>query len=306
MRTFSSRDSGVGQVLVVADLDGTLFDGVGTPPSNLGQLFDALDDEEMLVVPATSRSPHNVRAVLGDLAVNRHAICSDGAITLRITAGVPEVIDEVLLSDMDATRILSVADEIASKARALLLLFSGSSSEFRIYLVRKRGQSPAMIQDLLHLVDDGRPFEAIDPADLRDVTSAHRMRAISCFGDRDEIHAGTALARARIPESASVYAYDETRALGIGRAWLDVAHRSAVKAAAVRHLCDALTPRRVIVCGNGVNDVEMLSLADLSICPRDATPEVRRIATIVSEQGGGAPFVDDLLGMLASGQMGVR
>jgi 3-deoxy-D-manno-octulosonate 8-phosphate phosphatase (KDO 8-P phosphatase) len=68
------------------------------------------------------------------------------------------------------------------------------------------------------------------------------------------------------------------------------------KGVAVREICrNELVPlSRAGFVGNDINDLPALRIVGVSLCPRDAVPEVRRICTFVLRTAGGAGVVREI------------
>ena len=59
--------------------------------------------------------------------------------------------------------------------------------------------------------------------------------------------------------------------------------------------------QRVLYIGNDVNDVEAMSVCGFRVCPSDAYPQIKKIASLVLKSRGGEgvirELVDDVLGI---------
>ena len=90
------------------------------------------------------------------------------------------------------------------------------------------------------------------------------------------------------------YAGDAFEGPGLG--WIDIHHGAGTKGAAVEALKAMLNVKRLVVFGDGSNDLSMFAVADEAYAPSNARPEVLRAATAVighHDEDGVAAFLQE-------------
>ena len=66
-----------------------------------------------------------------------------------------------------------------------------------------------------------------------------------------------------------------------GHQWLEIMPKAASKASAIRQLKDYLGCRKIVVFGDGKNDMDMFEMADEAYAVSNAVTELKQIATNV-------------------------
>ena len=78
----------------------------------------------------------------------------------------------------------------------------------------------------------------------------------------------------------------------------------SVKADSIQKLLDAyeLSPDEVLYMGDDIPDYEVMQMAGLPCCPRDAAPEIRDISTYISHIDGGQGCARDVIEQVLKAQ----
>ena len=99
---------GVDLRLAVTDMDGTLLDGRGRVPADLGETVARMRERGVLFAPASGRQLGNLRRVLGPLADDALLIAENGA---YVVLGGRQIHDDVLGRDA-AARVIGAVREL--------------------------------------------------------------------------------------------------------------------------------------------------------------------------------------------------
>jgi hydroxymethylpyrimidine pyrophosphatase-like HAD family hydrolase len=280
---------------LLTDLDGTLLAGEeGLDIETFQRLVRLFADRGGEVVLATARPPHDVVRLLEPIGASCAAICSNGGLHINCRDGqVHEVRCETRLTTAEAA--LAVGS-LRSVAPALgLMLFTSSTHNFEIRVIPGRPPGGDDPEETLLALADQRPRRRFSELSSRLLAD---LRSVAILAPAAEAN-GICQRLQRQAPSLQWLRYGETRLPGTPACtWIEACPSSMNKAAAARRLM-----RRgafVIVAGNAANDLAMLRMAHLSLCPNDAEADVRLVADQVLDAPGGTPFLKALLHALSS------
>ena len=257
---------GVDLRLAVTDMDGTLLDGRGRVPADLGEVVARMRERGVLFAPASGRQLGNLRRVLGPLADDALLIAENGAYAVL---GDRQIHDDVLGRDA-AARVIGAVRELA-----------GAGSDVGAVLACKhmarieRRDAPFVEQAAtyyaqLEIVDD------LLAAPLDDVLKV-------AVYDFDDAESGSA------PPLTG--ALPDLQVVVSGRHWIDIMSARTSKgralAAAQAHL--GIAPAQTAVFGDYLNDLELYDRAELSFAMANAHPRVLARARYIApanDEGG--------------------
>lgn len=283
-------------VLLVADLDGTYLDEGGKLPPSADEFASTLAAYKVDFVVATSRPPHNVTELLGHLETPFYAICSDGGTTVEIEKKRWKVVSEENLEPNTAARLAEAMSHC--KTPNELFLFLTSRTQFAIYHLGNNRQDENL-RVLRNSIGENRPVRKLATFNQAlNVIGADGIRAISWFAPRESVEAGLSeISSLFKAEDVNYSIYPEVRYQSYS--WLDIASHRCSKGAALQRLIKPLeTAPWVIALGNGDNDVSLFSIADVSLCPRDASTAAKRTATQILDVSGGDEFIQQVTALL--------
>lgn len=277
-------------VAVVADIDGTLASRETDVAPSLIRLSDFCRDRGWKFIVATSRPPHAVPTPTQLDGCSAGLFFDGGLVAIPNEAGLWEPSHEFPLDESDAQR----ASEVLRHAGASPLLLLGAAADFDVvcdpaYL---GSESCQLLRSRYLLGRRLRPSTAWSFADVR---------SVSCFVRRRQLEDLTkAVSTSGLSASSLVRSYMETRG-SEDYGWVEVSS-AITKADAVAHVLASFDWRSVFLIGlgNGENDLGLLEMSDLSLCPADAVEDVRRAATVVGSAPGGTEFVAEVLQILES------
>lgn len=237
--------------LVVTDMDGTLLAADGALPQGLDRTTELMRERGVLFVPASGRQLHNIREVLGPLALDGPVIAENGTYVVQ---GEEEIHSDTLGTDqvraaVVATRQLhetgqDIGAVVATKRRACVerrdTRFVQECSRYYARL--------EVVDDLLALP-------------LDDVLKV----AVYSFGDIEREAAPTLAAAA--PQAQTVVS---------GRHWTDMMPPLASKGRALAALQRrmGISAAQTAVFGDYLNDLELYDHAELSFAMANAHPQV--------------------------------
>ena len=255
-----------GRTLYVSDLDGTLLRSDDSVSARSAAFLNEVVAEGGLVTYATARSFASSRKATESIRIALPVITYGGTIVADAETGVP--IDVRLLPA-----------EVVEHAVA--------ESE------RHDG-----VQPILHTFEEGRDWLRWDPSRMTQGTARfvgyregdRRLRPITPDDPAD--HASVFYVATLAPRPALV-AYRSGLTPVLDRAahflsedahtpgldWLEFHSLDGTKAAAITRLAARLAADRIVVFGDGHNDVPMFTIADEGYAIANAVPELKAIAT---------------------------
>lgn len=258
--------------LVALDIDGTLVDHDDVMTERVRASVRAVADAGVHVVVSTGRSLHGTLPVLDRLGLERGwAVCSNGAVTLRLDPGLPERYEIAASCTFDPTPALRLLREELPTA---------------LYAVEDAGRGYRLTAPF----PDGElsgPLRFVSFAELLD-TPACRVIV-------------------RSPDHTSAHFEEVVRRIGLHgvsyavgwTAWLDLAPDGVSKASALEVVRAGLDvdPDATMAVGDGRNDLEMFAWAARSVAMGQAIELVRAAAGEVTgtvEEDGVAQVLEPL------------
>jgi hydroxymethylpyrimidine pyrophosphatase-like HAD family hydrolase len=258
--------------LYVCDLDGTLLRSDATLSAYAAGTLDALIGEGARITVASARSVPAIRRLLDGVALRLPVIELDGGFLSDLATG--RHLDQCLLSPAAAVRAVDLLAEAGRPA--VVTTFDGATDHVsytpdlnpgtRWFVAEKRAYDDPRL----------RPVE-----DLTGVVRTELTAVVTAFAPLDV--AGGIVERLAAELAADVHASAAPHVYVPGWAEIRVSHAGANKGNAVRALVrvTGLAGAEVVVCGDHLNDLPMFAVADRSVAPANALPEVREQATVV-------------------------
>lgn len=264
--------------LVASDLDGTLLRSDRTVSPRTARAMAAARDAGVEVVWATARARHSVDALARSCGFRGEAICANGAVTLDLADGSPEITGTV---SIEVTAALAAMDRVRTLVPGAVFANVGPTT-----------------------------FVA-EPeyAALCDYTDHHRTPDEMILEERlPQMAEPMVKIVARHPEVPGHELYRLAAAAGVdgvelthsGAPYIEMAATGVSKASALARLCDArgVSAAEVAVIGDAVNDVPMLSWAGTALAPANALSEILELADRVlpsNDDDGVAQFLEEIV-----------
>ena len=268
--------------LYVSDLDGTLLRGDQRTSAYTNRVINALVEKGLCFSYATARSASTARKVTAGLTAAFPVIVYNGAFIRDNRSG------EILLQNFFAPEeALPLAQKLLHAGiRPIVYGFVDGVEKFS-YLADEINPGTR------EFVESRRG----DPRDRPVKTVAELLRGeLFYFACIDAPEALEPFYREYRDVFHCVYQKD----IYSGEQWLELMPRAASKANAIRQLAARLGCERVVVFGDGVNDLDMFALADEAYAVANAVPELKKAATAViggNDEDGVARWLEKNAGL---------
>ncbi len=250
--------------LVVFDLDGTLLNAQSEISTFTQETLAALRARGIPYTVATGRARHGAADLLTGLGFDLPQAFKNGVLLWHPL--------EALYSHHHHLRLDEIRSVLEAAQREGLSPFIATlepGNTHRIY------HAPELNETEQALAKAFRERDQVDLADLAQLPGDAEITSISALGPQDAVER-LAAAVAPYPELVA-YAGDAFEGPGLG--WIDIHHGAGTKGTAVEALKALLNVERLVVFGDGSNDLSMFAVADEAYAPENARTEVRKAAT---------------------------
>lgn len=248
------------KTLYVSDLDGTLLNDQQKISSYTKKIIEQCVDKGMLFSYATARSYYSAKPATEGLKAKIPLILYNGTF----------VIDNV-------THEMMISHFFDDKDIALMSAFFDHHEFYPIVYAYRNGQEK-FSYDINRATKEELDFvqtrhdERKNPLLPQDDLYQGNVFYISCIGSYDRL----AVFYQRFKDqyhclfSQDIYSQDW---------WLEILPQNVSKANAILQLKEYLGCDKVVVFGDGINDISMFKIADESYAVENACPELKEIAT---------------------------
>ena len=251
------------KTLYVSDLDGTLLRSDETTSEYTNSVINNLTDRGMIFSYATARSLITAKKVTNGLRAEIPLIVYNGSFIVDNVTG------EVLVANYFDESVRAVLDDLFGN-QIFPIVYA------RIDGMEKFSYVPELCTDGM------KKFLLSRQGDIRTnvVKSAENLKVGDILYDKykDKFHC--------------VYQKD----IYTDEQWLEIMPLAASKANAIKQLQKLLGCDRVVVFGDGRNDIDMFELADESYAVQNADEQLERYATAVissNDEDGVAHWLED-------------
>ena len=250
------------KTLYVSDLDGTLLRCNETLSSYTCETINHLVERGMLFSYATARSYVTASKVTRGLTARIPLIVYNGAFTINNATG------EILLTNFFEHDMSPVIDDLLAHEVYPIVYAIVDGKEKFTYL--DHACTPAMRQYVDSRTNDFRKRPVDDVRKLYE----GEIFYITCIDEPEKL---APLNEKYCEAHHCVYQMD----LYTKSQWLEIMPAAASKANAIRQLKEHLKCDRLVVFGDGKNDLDMFQLADVSCAMENAVEELKAAATHV-------------------------
>jgi len=260
------------KTLFVADLDGTLLAPDATLSEYSRHTLRALLAEGLLFTVATARALPSIRAILGDVALPLPVIELNGALVSDAATG-RRVAVHALSSDVASAVLATICD------RGLSAFIATAGDEAgRLYYAQLPNPAMVWYRDEKVALADPRLRALADPR----IALAEQVVSFTLLAERDAIVALAADVREALADQVRLYLHENIYCRG----WweLTIQDRCASKSGAIASLRRALDLEswRLVVFGDGLNDLDMFQVADHAVAVENAVAEIAAIASEIA------------------------
>lgn len=248
------------KTLYVTDLDGTLLTSGQTITDYTNETINRLVEKGMLFSYATARSFITAHKVAGGLKAKIPLIVYNGAFVIDNVTGqrlVSNYFGEEargILEDLIAHEVYPIVYSYIDGVERMSWLESKSSRGLKAFLETRQGDiRRRSVADAERLFDgEIFYFTCIDEAEKLEPLFQKYKEQHHCIYSTD------------------IYTKEQ---------WLEITPAFVSKANAIRQLKEYLGCDRIVVFGDGTNDIDMFQMADECYAVENAADELKKIAT---------------------------
>ncbi len=252
------------KTLYISDLDGTLLHSNEKTSEYTNNIINSLIDKGLLFSYATARAFETSHKVTNGLKVNTPLITYNGAMIVDFTNGSLLVKNffsndlEDLLKDLFQNDIFPIVFSRIDNRVAFSYISSKCTPGIKTFVNNRKNDKRANPVENWAELCKGEIFyiTCIDEKSKLSPVWEKYKNLYNCF------------------LQTNLYSKDE---------WLEIMPKCASKANAINQLKEYLSCDRVVVFGDGKNDIEMFKIADESYAVGNAVDELKSIATGIIE-----------------------
>jgi len=263
--------------LYVSDLDGTLLRSNETTSEYTNYVINSLVDKGMIFSYATARSLITAKKVTKGIKAKIPLIVYNG------TFIIDNITEKILIANYFDDSVYSVLDDLFSQnVYPIVYAYVGGKEKFsfvpefctngmKMFLESRKGDIRTNSVDSLHKLKEGNIFyiTCIDePCKLKPLYDKYKDK-YHCVYHTD------------------IYTKEQ---------WLEIMPLEASKSNAIKQLQAMLDCEKLIVFGDGKNDVDMFQMADESYAVANAHEDLKKYATEVilsNDENGVAKWLEN-------------
>lgn len=261
----------------VADLDGTLLRSNEKTSDYTNHVINSLTEKGMIFSYATARSLITAKKVTSGINAKIPLIVYNGAFVID------NLTEEILIENYFDDRIDLVLDDLfANKVYPIVYAYIDGKEKFSFV--------PELCSDGTNKFLDSRKGDIRTNAvsAINDLKSG-KIFYITCIDEPQKLEP---LYKKYKDSYHCVYQTD----IYTKEQWLEIMPLNASKARAIKQLQSLLKCEKLVVFGDGKNDIDMFELADESYAVQNAHEDLKKIATGVissNDEDGVAKWLND-------------
>lgn len=249
------------KTLYIADLDGTLLTPEQRVSEYTADIVNRLQAEGMLFSYATARSVHTGSAVTKGISFRCPVIAHNG--TFIMNNSTFEMLHGCFFTEDEAARIIRELDRLGMAHIAYSWLDGAERFSFLETLM-----SPQLKAFLDLRLNDARRRAVA----RREELYRGRIYYFNCIDVPEKAYELYDLFRSEFNCVCAPEVYS-------GDVWLEIMPKDASKASACLRLKDMLGADRLVVFGDGINDMPMFRIADECYAMENAVDELKAVST---------------------------
>jgi HAD-superfamily hydrolase, subfamily IIB len=249
------------KTLYVSDLDGTLLRSDQKTSNYTNETINALVEDGMLFSYATARSWHTAHKVTNGLTAAFPLIVYNGAF-IRDNASGKHLLEN-FFEKAFAEKI--IRELLAGGVQPIVYAFLDGEEKFSY---QKDAVNAATWDFILSRTGDSRERPVADTEDLM----SGEVFYLACIDEPEKLRPFYE----RYAEAQHCFYH---RDIYSKEQWLEIMPKKASKANAIRQLKELLGCDRLVVFGDGINDLDMFHIADEAYAVENAVPELKAAAT---------------------------
>lgn len=264
-------------ILYVSDLDGTLLGSDERTSEYTNHVINSLTEKGMLFSYATARSLITAKKVTGGIKAKIPLIVYNGAFVMD------NLTEDILIANYFDDRVASVLEDLfANKVYPIVYAYIDGKEKFSFV--------PELCTDGMNKFLESRKGDIRTNA----VKTINELKSgnifyITCIDEPQKLEPLYGKYR---DSYHCVYQTD----IYTNEQWLEIMPLNASKAKAIEQLQSLLKCEKLVVFGDGKNDIDMFELADESYAVQNAHEDLKRIATSIissNDEDGVAKWLDE-------------
>lgn len=266
------------KTLFVSDLDGTLLTSKECVSEYSLKHLNELIDGGLAFTYATARSLNSAAKACWGLRQNLPVILYNGAVIMEPSTR------RMLYNNHFNRGQLMYLKELFYRHNAWPLVYSFRGLEERVSWVTEK-ETAGMRRYLERRKDDPR----LHPVTCREELAGDEIFYFNCIGKKEDLDA----LHEEVENSLDMKCIYERETYQTDY-WCEIMPRSTSKGAAAEELKKILAAEKLVVFGDGINDVELFKSADEKYAMKNADESLKALATSVigySEEDGVVKFI---------------
>lgn len=252
------------KTLYVSDLDGTLLHSSEKTSEYTNSIINSLIDKGLLFSYATARAFETSHKVTDGLKVNTPLITYNGAMIVDCTNG------SLLVKNFFNSNLADLLEDLFQNDIFPIVFSYIDNREVFSFISSK------CTPGIKTFVNNRKNDKRLNPVENRSELCKGEIFYITCIDEKSKL-------KPVWEKYKNLYnCYLQTN-LYTKDDWLEIMPKCTSKANAVNQLKEYLDCDRVVVFGDGKNDIEMFEIADESYAVENAADELKSIATGIIE-----------------------
>ena len=267
-----------GKILYVSDLDGTLMKNDETLSPDTVQIINELVEKGLSFTYATARSIESARTITGGLRLKLPVITRNGSVLADNATG--KHLERALFTEEEVCLIKELLPELPQYGFVSCYL---GEEMHRLYVDGKHSPELQGYIDYYEKNPTVRPVSKVEEMFCGEpgyVTAIGQKEEIRVLYERVKAYSGW----------ESLFQRDTYRE----EYWLEICPRNCTKAKTIQKVKERLGYDRLVVFGDGLNDIPMFRIADEAYAVSNALDELKQFATGVigsNEENAVAEFL---------------